>query len=54
MIGDGAVQSVGMLRNIFSLGVLLFFTTKGAFSPDPLSFSPHEISKFRVRHETRS
>ena len=30
-----------------------FSPTKGAFSQDPLSFSPHDISKFRVRHETR-
>ena len=34
-------------------GVIHFFPTGGAFSPDPLSFSPHDISKFRVRHETR-
>ena len=27
---------------------------KGTFSPDPLSFSPNDISKFRVRHEMRS
>ena len=31
-----------------------FSPTKGAFSQDPLSFSPHDISKFRVRHETHS
>ena len=31
-----------------------FFTFfhKGAFPPDPLSFSPRDISKFRVCHET--
>ena len=27
-----------------------YFPTKGAFSLDPLSFSPHDISKFRVCH----
>ena len=30
-----------------------FTVTKGAFFSDPLSFSPHDITKFRVRHETR-
>ena len=37
----------------FFPSVFQIFTTKGAFSPEPLSFSPHHISKFRVRHETR-
>ena len=39
--------------NMFSFPAFFrFLTTKGAFSPDPQSFSPHEISKFRVCHET--
>ena len=40
-------------EHIFVPSIFHFFHTKGAFSPDPLSFFPHGISKFRVRHETR-
>ena len=37
----------------FSSSVFDFFPTKGAVFPDPISFYPHDISKFLVRHETR-
>ena len=41
-------------RNIyFSLAFFHFFPTKSLFFPDPLSFSTHHISKFRVSHEMR-
>ena len=42
-------------RNIFFFpSVFSLFPHKRRIFPDPLSFSPHDISKFRVRHKTRS
>ena len=45
-------SSLSLLRNFFPPSVFNFFRAKGAFFSDPLSFSPHNFSKFRVRHET--
>ena len=52
-MGMSSHLRAGSGRNTFFLQLFLLFPTKGEFFPDPLSFSPHDISEFRVCHETR-
>ena len=48
-----AVEGEASWFELIFPSVFHFFSTKSAFSPDPLSFSPHDTSKFRIRHEFR-
>ena len=52
-ISASGTSRVGIYIISSLVSVFHFFPTEGAFSPDPLSFPPHDISKFRERHETR-